>query len=255
MGMLNKRRCAPFLLRGLLFAGGLAALHWSAVALPSFLQILPISSVALRIMENDRFESSALADVMPKIETQGSALFQHPEFARARAVVQLQFAKDALAGKSSEEADRSVSLALANVKLALQVYPGDSFLWLLLYSAEITRNGLTTDHRYLEQSYATGPYEGWIALRRNSQALAVFSLSNDAMRSAATLEFEKIVDDNFIDEAAANLVGVGWPHRHRLLAALATADILSRQSLSRRLAVYGLKLTIPGIAIDDRPWR
>ncbi|RXH41882.1 hypothetical protein XH94_04235 [Bradyrhizobium zhanjiangense] len=254
--MLSRLRYVPFLLRGLLLAGGLAGLHWSAVALPSFLRMLPSGAVALRIIADDRFQTSALANVMPMIEAQRAAAFEQPEFARVRALVQLRLAEEALARKSSEDADRSISVALGDLKLALQVNPGDSFLWLLLYSVEIARGGFGSDSmRYLDQSYTAGPYEGWIALRRNRLALAAFPAFSDAMRSEVLSEFEKMVDDGFIDEAAANLMGVGWPHREQLLAALGSADILSRQGLSKRLAADGIKLTIPGIAIDDRPWR
>lgn len=161
-----------------------------------------------------------------------------------------------MARKSSEEANSEVAMAENSVKAALAISPGDSFLWLMLYSTETNRNGFASRYiKYLDRSYAAGPREGWISLRRNRLALAIFPMLSSATSLAAISEFAEMVDADFIEDTAQSLMGIGWQHREQLLSALDTADIVSRQRLYRRLSADGIKLNIPGVPVDDRPWR
>ncbi|RXG85177.1 hypothetical protein EAS61_36970 [Bradyrhizobium zhanjiangense] len=240
----------------MLLAGGLTGVLWSVAALPSFWLMTAAGDVATRIIVDDRFKPGALARVLAALESQPAAAGDQPEFLRSRALLKLRMAEEAMTRNSSEEADRSVSLALQDLKSALSTRPGDSFLWLLLYSIETTRGGFDPKYlRYLDQSYATGPHEGWVSLRRNRLALSAFPKLSEAVQSAVISEFEEMVDADFIEDAALNLIGTGWQHREQLLAALGSADIASRQSLHKRLAADGIKLNMPGIAFDERPWR
>lgn len=237
-------------------AGGLASVLWSVAVLPSFWLMTSAGDVAARIIVDDRFKPGALARVLTSLESQPAAAGDQPEFLRSRALLKLRMAEEAMTRNGSEETDRSFSLALQDLKSALSARPSDSFLWLLLYSIETTRGGFDPQYlRYLDQSYATGPREGWVSLRRNRLALSAFPKLSEAVQSAVISEFEEMVDADFIEDAALNLIGTGWQHREQLLAALGSVDITSRQSLHKRLAADGIKLNMPGIASDERPWR
>lgn len=235
---------------------GLASLLWSADTLPSFWRTAPASTAAERIIADDRFKRGVLADVLAGIEAEPAPAFSQPELVRAKALVRLRLAEEAVAGKGTEKVDREVTVAEESVKSALTVIPGDSFLWLMLYSVETTRNGFDTQNiHYLDQSYAMGPHEGWISLRRNRLGLAILSMLDDEVRIAVISEFAEMVDSDFIEDTARNLMGIGWQFHDQLLAALVSVDVVSRQRLYRRLAVDGIKLSVPGIPIDERPWR
>ena len=107
---------------------------------------------------------------------------------------------------------------------------------------------------YLEQSYSTGPREGWIALRRNRLALAAFQMLNERMQDSVTAEFAGMVDSYFIGEAADNLQRAGWPQRERLLASLGDVDIMSRELFAKWLERNGVKVVVPGVKSNERPW-
>lgn len=258
MGMSNRYHggAARVLLRGLLLAGGLAGVLWSIALLPGFWRSVAAGDAVARVIADDRFKPGTLTNVLRGIEVETTAVFPRSGLLRADALVRLRLAEEAMARKSSEEADREVAVAENTVKLALAVSPGDSFLWLMLYSVETNRNGLALENiRYLDRSYVVGPREGWISLRRNRLALAIFPMLNSATRSAVISEFAEMVDADFIEDTAQNLMGIGWQYREQLLKALDSADVVSRQGLYKRLSAVGIKLSIPGIFVDDRPWR
>ncbi|WP_156446748.1 hypothetical protein [Bradyrhizobium yuanmingense] len=155
-----------------------------------------------------------------------------------------------------ESGDELIASAERSVIRALTLNPSDSFLWLMVYSVRTIQYGFDLENlRLLAQSYAMGPYEGWISLRRNRSALAVLSMLSESTKSAVISEFAAMVDTDFIENTALNLRGVGWQYRERLLAALVSVDVVSRQKLYRRLKADGITVSVPGIPFDERPWR
>lgn len=255
--MSNKRsRCALALLRGLLVIGAVGGLLWSVVVLPCFWRILPASDATARIIADERFKAGTLAGVLAGIEAGLHGAAAESAMRRAIALIRLRLAEEVMVRNSSEEADREVATAEQKVRSALEMNPGDSFLWMMLYSVQLTRNGVDpASIRHLEQSYTTGPFEGWISLRRNRLALAAFSQCSATMQAAITSEFSEMVDSDFIETAAANLTSVGWAHRSGLLSALGSIDLASKKSFYKRLSADGIKVSIPGLEVDERPWR
>lgn len=244
------------LVRSLLLPCALAGVLWSAVALPPFWRAVPVHDAAVPIIADDRFKPGALANVLAGLEDKPAAVLSQPQLTQAKALIRVRIAEEAIGRKSSAEADRSVASAFERVMTALMAMPGNSFLWLMLYSVETARNGFDPRYiRYLDRSYATGPREGWISLKRNRLALAVFPMLSEIARGSVISEFTEMVDADLIEDAAANLTGVGWQSREQLLTALISADITSRQRLYRRLATDGIKVIIPGLPIDERQWR
>ena len=179
-----------------------------------------------------------------------------PEFAQARALVKLRTAEEAIRRKNPEDADRDVAESEKDVRLSLSVSPSDSFLWMMLYGVETMRKGFDRNSiNMLEQSYTAAPLEGWIAVRRNRVSLAVFPFLSEAMQKLVLSEFAGMVSSDFIEDAAFNLINVGWPHRDRLLAGLEQVDLVERKALAKRLAREALNVTVPGAEIEERPWR
>lgn len=249
--------CYPaFLVRGLIVLAGLAAVLWSSLTLPLFVSLAPAREVMLRILVGDRFKQGSMQDALNRLEVRSAAGLRHPDFERARVLISLTALEDSTVRNSLEDADRQVDATETGVRQALMLNPADSFLWLMLYSVAITRRGFDNGCLgYLDQSYSTGPLEGWIALRRNNLALAAFPVASEGTQQRVISEFAGMVDTEFTDIAMLNLVGVGWEQRERLLAGLSNVDLIPRQALAKMLAREGVKLSVPGVELQDRLWQ
>lgn len=235
---------------------GLSSALWSLTASPSFWQMMPARDAAARIVADERFKPHSLKEMLLHIESAPPPFVRQAGLLSATALISLLAQEDTLRRKAPEEADREADAARRRLTDALGVNPTNSYLWFMLYSVDLARIGAEPSTvAYLERSYALGPHEGWIARRRNRLALAALPMLTEFAQLAAISEYEEMVDADFIEEAALNLLGVGWPYRARLIAALVSADIVSKTLLYRRIEIEGIKLAIPGISIDERPWR
>ncbi|MGY3412389.1 hypothetical protein ACVWZV_008502 [Bradyrhizobium sp. GM5.1] len=244
-------RCA----RALLVLFGLAGAIWSIQVLPSFLIGAPVRELAERILAGDRFKKGVLAASAARIESNRNPIARTKQ-ASAEALISLSLAEEARQSEGSAEADRKFVEAAAALRSLLALNATDSFLWMLLYSVEYQRYGFnSSDLSYLVRSYTLGPNEGWIALRRNRLALAVLSLLDETTQHLVTSEFAEMVQSDLIEDAAENLMGVGWPHRDRLIASLAEVSTSSKKDLSGRLLARGVKLVIPNVTFEERPWQ
>lgn len=207
-------------------------------------------------MADDRFKPDDLEGLWERMKATWKPPIAQPQFSQSEALIALRMAEVAVGRKSSEEVDHEMETAQSKVRNALLQTPSDAFLWLLLYSIEMARNGVdATNMSYLDQSYATGPNEGWIALRRNRMALASFPMLSEVIQSIVVSEFAKLVDSDFAEDAAMNLTTVGWSQRAHLLNGLGGVDITSKRNLVKRLAASGINVEIPSVDYGDRPWR
>ncbi|PJG55625.1 hypothetical protein CVM73_08700 [Bradyrhizobium forestalis] len=225
------------------------------MVLPSFRGLLPARDIAARIISDDRLKAQALAEILALIEPAAAAALSPPELFRASALARVRLAEVAMARKSSDEADAEIAAAEQKLVEALSVNPTDSFLWLMLYSVETSRSGFdpkTVAH--LERSYLAGPNEGWIAVRRNRVALGVFPLLSELAQARVVDEFAEMVDADFWNDTEANLTGIGWAHRDRLLAGLQRVDLVSREAFARMLFRDGYDIQVPGVKQKERPW-
>ncbi|WP_354264440.1 hypothetical protein [Bradyrhizobium sp. GM2.2] len=229
---------------------------WSATVLPIFRSSAPARDVVDRIIDDKRFKPGLLSQVLARLKSEPERVLTQATFARALALVNARTAEEAVKSISPEQADEEAAAAENRVRTSLTLNPTDSFLWLLLYSLASDRNGFDREQiNWLDQSYATGPREGWIALRRNRLALSLFTIFSHPAQERVVSEFAELVDSEFIEDAALNLSRTGWPHRERLLSSLQRADITTRERLAKVLSQQGIKVTIPGVQSDERPWR
>lgn len=249
MGMLNSTRAALLVL-------GVIGLWWSTTVLPIFRFAGPARSATERIMADDRFKRGTLGEIWAQIESEPKNTFVKSTLPRARALIHLAVAEEAMQRRRPDEADRETAAADSDLKASLALNPTDSFLWLILYSTETARRGFDPKSiDFLDQSYATGPREGWIALRRNPAALAIFAQLRETIQDGVVAEFAQMVDSEFIEAAAFSFTGAGWTNRERLLASLKSVNIVSRRYLAKQLSKDSVRVNIPGIDDDERPWR
>ncbi|WP_158284438.1 hypothetical protein [Bradyrhizobium sp. SUTN9-2] len=178
-----------------------------------------------------------------------------PELTYTKALLALR-AEEATQRYNLDKADQKVDSAEVLLRAALAINPNDSFLWLMLYSVATMRHGFDLRYlSYLEQSYTLGANEGWVALRRNSLALASSPLLDSATQRSAKLEFAAILNSGFVDVAANNLMRVGPVARDKLLKSLDRVDIAPREALARKLLRDGVSVSVPGVKLDERLWR
>lgn len=242
-------------LRAAFLIFGLAGIAWFATALPIFQSAGGAREVAARIIADERFKNGVAARLLERMQGEPSRTILAPEVVRARGLINLAVAEEATRQKSPDEADRRMLEAETDLERSLKVSPIDAFLWLMLYSVRAARYGIDEKcMNYLEQSYVTGPREGWIALRRNRLALAALQLLNERMQESVTSEFAGMVDSYFIEVAATNLQSVGWPHKERLLTSLEQVDLMPRELFAKWLRREGVKVVVPGVQGDERPW-
>jgi hypothetical protein len=101
-----------------------------------------------------------------------------------------------------------------------------------------------------------GPYEGWIADRRNRVALSMFWRLPPDLAEAVIREFAAMVNSQFYEAAIAILTGPGWPLHDQLLAGLTDSDVRQRAEFAKELYSAGYDVAVPGIAPphERRPW-
>lgn len=230
---------------------GLAGLLWACGAMPTFWVLQPLSWVAERMLSGEILKPGSLVQMLVSLESSPKAVVVSARVARASAILKLGvgYERDAI------DVDRKMQAAEEAGKASLAQNPADSMLWLMLVPLENDRSGFDPSNlRFLAQSYSTGPLEGWIALRRNRIALSVFPMLGGTLQDLVVAEFASMVDSDLVEAAMTNLTGVGWSQRERLLAELGRVDVASKQNLAKRLAREGIKVSIPGIEADDRPW-
>ena len=132
--------------------------------------------------------------------------------------------------------------------------PSDPYQWLVLFWLNNTRSGFKSEHlHYLQTSYALGPQEGWIAIKRNRLTLAVFpSLSAD-LKEMAISEFVGLVRSQLYAEAVDILAGPGWQTRLILLGRLKELKEPDRRTLAKLLDDRNLDdVPVPGTEQQPR---
>jgi hypothetical protein len=228
---------------------GAMAMVWALAVIPVFLSENVIVDVARAVMAGEAFKPEVLAAVEARTETKSGSRLRSSVLGKA-AVIRLRLAEDAIrAGNADLINQRLESLALI-VPETFQNAPEDSFLWLVWFWLDTTRNGLRPDNlRFLRMSYDLAPYEGWIAVKRNRVALAAFAALPGDLAERAISEFVGLVRWGLINEAADIAAVTAPPLRRILFARLKDLDYEQRHAFAS--VIYRRELDdvpVPGIA-------
>ena len=227
------------------------ALVWGVGTLPLFWQARRLETTANLIVLGDRFDTRELAAESARAEESGNPPWV--AIRRSAAIIRLRLVEDAL-----NTGDRnSLDLRLQDLKRSavdvLEQDPADAFFWLIYYWCNVTMNGFAPPQlKFLQASYEFGPNEGWIAIRRNRLALAVYSQLSPVMRQRVVSEFVGMVSSGLIVDAAANLLGPGTPIRSELLQQLAVVPIAQRETFARFLWDIGANVAVPGVSLPEK---
>jgi len=256
MAVTSARRLGDLAARAFVVALAAIAVGWAASTLPLMARQRAVVNIAKHIIQGDAFKDDALNAMLPVVDAQQDGKWTHPSVLSSAAIIKLRVLERAIADGDQAAIDRQMTAVNRTIRISLTETPADPFLWLVLFWLENTQNGFSRDHlKYLQMSYALGPNEGWIAVRRNRLALAVFPQLTPELREHALVEFARLVDSNFIAEAADILTGPGWPIRGQLLPRLRDVADVNRQIFAKRVYRLGYDVVVPGVERPEfRPW-
>jgi hypothetical protein len=243
-------KCACHILARLLAVVlGLVAIDWGAATFPVFWSQSSIERTAAAIVDRDAFDPRSLESLLPVINRIEQSGYCRPDAIRSASIIRLRLAEDALVAAQRDAIDGRLSALQDSVRKSLACAPSDSFLWLMLTWIDHTRAGFRPEQLiYLRLSYQLGPYEGWIADRRNRLALSMFEKLPPDLAENVVREFAGMVHSQLYENAISILTGPGWPIHDRLLASLKDTGVQQRQELAKALDLAGYDIAVSGVA-------
>jgi hypothetical protein len=235
---------------------GLSAIAWGDATFPTFWTQIPIERTANAVVDRDAFKPRSLEPLRPAVEQIEKSSYCQPEALHNAAIIRLRLADDAIANAERNAIDTRLGALQDAIDRSLACVPSDPFLWMTLAWLDQVRQGYRPEQlTYLRLSYQLGPYEGWIAARRNRQALSMFERLPPDLADDVVREFAAMARSEFYADVISILTGPGWSIHDRLLASLKDVGVHQREELARELYSAGYDIAVPGIAPSvPRPW-
>jgi hypothetical protein len=225
---------------------GLAAIGWGGFIAPMAWPQAPMASMATKIIGGEQFGPGILEDFVAGASPAVWPGVCQSATLRTMAVIRLRFAEQAIADGDGNRIRQTQSALEAALHRSLSCTPTDPLLWFALFWLQNNVRGLQDDNlRSLRMSYRLGPNEGWLSLRRNRFAVAIYPALPDDLKRQVTDEFVQLVKSDFITDAADILVGPGTPVRDLLLSRLRGMDSQKLRLLSRLMAAKGVDDVFP----------
>ena len=255
MARLAARQLAVISGRTLGLALGGAGIIWGVATFPAFRQQAPLEWIASRVVAGEPIKLDALAGLMATVKAAEQARYCRPDAVRSTAIIRLRFLEETIRSGEVALIDSLMRELADSVRGSLSCAPADPFLWFVLYWLENARGGLDHKHfEYLRMSYMLGPNEGWIGVKRNRFAIAVFEHLPPDLADMAISEFAHLLESGFNSDVVAILTGPGWRIRDRLLHGLRNVPKIHREGFSRALYWQGYDVDVPGIPRIDQRW-
>jgi hypothetical protein len=242
-------RCGA-LARLFLLILGCLAVAWGLFALPVFWREASLEYAARRIIRGEAYDLEVLKRQIPVIEMAENAAVCRSAALWSAAVVRLRLVEQSLRDAAGKPAD--LGSLVNSIRHSLSCSPAEPFLWLVLYWAQNVQNGFRPEYlQYLRMSYRLGPYEGWIALKRNPVAFADFERLPADLAQAAVNEFAAILRNGFHREAAEIFSGPAWQVRDVVLPYLGTLSHRERDAFARIVNDRGRDFAMPDVQPTD----
>jgi hypothetical protein len=228
---------------------GCIAVLWGITGFSVYWQDSSIERIATRIIAGDPYKFETLTQLIPVLDSIEKSAYCRPIALRSAAVIRLRMEEVAAARNDLQH--QHLNSVDSVIRSSLSCAPADPFLWLALYSVEVTKNGFKPDYlRYLRLSYRLGPQEGWIVLKRNPLAFRAFQqLSPDLREDVVNEFFAMLHDGHFSNQAGEILIGPAWPERALILSRLTRLNDNDRRRFADELRRRGYDMNVPGIGL------
>ncbi len=228
---------------------GAAACFWSAAVLPVFIRSVGLEELANRVVSGDSYQMETLVGLKPRLAAVEQAPACRGADMRSAAVIRFRVAEETMLSGERQDIDKDLQALRQSLRQALSCTPSDAFLWFALYWATMNLDGFGSEPmNYLRMSYQLGPNEAWIAARRCPGALAILDVLPPDIQQAAIAEFLVLIRAPLVDTAINILTGPGWHVKDRLLSAIATLPLRTRENLDHQLRARGFEIAIEGVA-------
>ena len=237
------------ILRFVLVIAGALAMVWALTVIPVFVSENVIVDVAAAVMAGEAFKPEVLTALEARTETSGSSTLRSSVRGKA-AEIRLRQAEDATRGGDPAVIKQRLESLTRIVQDTLGNAPDDSFLWLVWFWLDATRSGLRpASLPFLQMSYDVGPYEGWVAIKRNRVALAYFQALTSDLADRASSEFVGLVRWGLIPQAVDVAAATAPPIRRIVFARLQDISLEQRRVFASALYAREVDdVPVPGIA-------
>src|SRR5262249_13221757 len=183
-----------FLVRSFVVILGCISVWWGIIGFPDYWKDSSIERIARQIIAGDPFKAETLIQQIPTIDGIKKSTYCRPAALRSAAIIQLRLLEVTALENDRQHRNAQLKSLVSAIRSSLSCAPADPFLWLALYSVEVSENGFKPDYlNYLRMSYELGPREGWIALKRNPLAFAAFQQLPPDLREYVANEFVALV--------------------------------------------------------------
>lgn len=244
-----------FLTRAFISLLGIGAIAWGAVLFPLFREQAPLNRMAADILQGHKYGTPTLLDEIRQVEAERSSSC-NPIGLHDAVVLRLALLGNAVGVGSKTLFDSAYGPLYDATRRSLSCAPADPFAWLILFWLDTSKHGLNEDNAtYLRLSYALGPNEGWIALRRNRLAIALFAQLPADLADDAIGEFVRLVDTGALYRQTVAIFANAAPAvQRRLVERLKFAEPIPRRIFARILYDKGFDIDVPDFRKPSHSW-
>lgn len=213
--------------------------------------------VARHVFNGEPYKADVLERQVPLMEEAENAAICRPMALWSAAIIRLRMVEQArLANARQPDDAKQLDRLRRSIHRALACSPAQPFLWLVLYSLESPKNESTPARaNLLRMSYRTGPYEGWVILKRSPVAIQNFQQLPGDVSAGAVNEFVALLGSQYYQQAVAIFSGAAARTRDAILPHLADLSPRIRQSFAKGVYHQGLDIVIPGASAPSGPRR
>jgi hypothetical protein len=221
--------------RALTLAFGCIGLVWGILTLPRSEAPDDFRDIESRLLRFETFSHAALTRTLESQASQSlGACDTHSQ--RAMMLMEIPLAKAALRSGATAEFDQHIQSLEDRSRRILGCAPRESFVWLLAFDLELL-HGRLDEHSFdlLAMSYETSPNEAWIAVRRIVVAIPRILSAPEPLRQRILAEFQQLVRDGFLDDAARAYSSASGSVRPLLQAQVEQLDLHQQKLFSEAL--------------------
>jgi hypothetical protein len=236
--------------------GAVAAL-WGLTSFPIFWQQSPVERTASQVIAGAPFKTNALMSQISAVEAIERATYCRPGSLRSAAIIRLRLVEDIISSGDRAPNDENMNALGQSIRQSFACSPADPFLWLVYFWMQSTQNGRTSEQlKYLRISYQLGPNEGWIGLKRNHIAFAIFEQLPPDLAENAIDEFVALLETGLYAQVAEIFTGPAWHVRNVILPRLKSIADWRRELFVKAVDRLGYDIDLPSTEkLDRRPWQ